>query len=209
MANEDKVKSVDTPTETVDKRSKTRTAIVEPDYDKARATRLQNDAIPNVPEKLKEIQLSTEVMDNVVNQLIEPYCRELSKIIEEIDEAVMGKKRKPSDDEIDYFILNLPIVIFYTVEGLETMGIQDDVSKAIREERYNYAFSKVAGTIPDKTAFANGEVQEHTLINIAYQRAYKKIKQLVEAANEVQSSLKKVHSKRMLEMEMNRRDYNG
>lgn len=69
-------------------------------------------------------------------------------------------------------------------------------------ELYNNIHQRTPGTIADKQAASEAGTVEEEIVYRAYQRAYKRIKQKLEAAYEVLSSIKKVISRRMGEQEL-------
>ena len=96
--------------------------------------------------------------------------------------------------------------MYFIGEAQEALGIREDVSKAIRQDVYNTAFSAAVGTIADKQANAELSSQSETVANIAFSRAYKKVKIRLDAASEMLQSVKKVMSRRMSEADLTRMD---
>jgi hypothetical protein len=67
-------------------------------------------------------------------------------------------------------------------------------------------YNKVKGTIADKTALAETESQAEFITNMAYSRAYKKIKLRLDLGNELLQSIKKVITRRTSEYELGKVD---
>ena len=87
----------------------------------------------------------------------------------------------------------------------ESLGIKDDISKALYKEIYHSRRSEIdKGTVADKNSLAELQSQNEQLTAICYSRAYKMLKAKVEAAQELLSSAKKILSRRMTEMELTR-----
>lgn len=149
----------------------------------------------------KRVSANSEVITNIAQQMVSRYCDNLDNYIRYVDEVVANGEQPATNEELEDFVLNIPTLLYFASEGLEEMGIQEDTSKAIRMEKYNESYAIYEGTIADKQAAAELTVQAETLVWIAYQRAYKLIKQRVEAGYETLSSVKKVLTKRMLEIE--------
>ena len=101
------------------------------------------------------------------------------------------RKNPPTDKELDEFTLNIPVLLYFTGEAQEALGIKEDVAKAVKMELYNEIYNKSVGTIADKTAQAELLTQAEFITHVAYSRAYKKIKLRMEAANETLQSIKK------------------
>ena len=73
-------------------------------------------------------------------------------------------------------------------------------------ELYNNIHQRTKGTIADKQAASEAATLEEEIVFRAYQRAYKRIRQKLEAAYELLSSIKKVISRRMGEQELSNVD---
>lgn len=151
----------------------------------------QLDALNN---KIKTNSANLEEMVNqVVNEFFKPLDTMMSAIKDGLNDTV-----PPSDGELDYWSCMLSSYLYFAGEGVESIGIRADISKAFKQDKYNSIYdSQVNGTIADKTAQAELGSQQEYLINSIYTRAYKKAQQKVEAGNEMLQSIKKVISRRM------------
>jgi hypothetical protein len=114
-----------------------------------------------------------------------------------------------SDDELEASVMKIPVFLYFAVGGLESLGIEGDTAKAHKIEVFNKAYADVEGTIQDKTKHAELNSFPEYLIEVAYARAYKKLKSQIDAAEHVFSGAKKVLSKRMMEIELTSRDSGG
>ena len=171
------------------------------DSTSALANEIDNEAIRRIQARIQE---NSRALDTVVNKLVSDYCKPLDDYIQLIKDILDDKKVPPTDQELDDFTLNLPVLLYFTGEAQESLGIKEDVARAIKTEVYNEVFNVSSGTIADKTAKAELAAQNEGITHLVYQRAYKKVKLRMEAANEVLQSIKKVMSRRMTEMEMTR-----
>jgi len=154
----------------------------------------------------KRIDANSDIVNSIVDRLVSDYCKPLDEYMEFIRNILNDTANPPTDQELDDFILNLPVLLYFTGEAQEALGIKEDVAKAIKQELYNEIYDKSTGTIADKTAAAELATQNEYIAHIAYQRAYKKVKLRMEAANEMLQSVKKVISRRMVEYEVARVD---
>ena len=98
--------------------------------------------------------------------------------------------------------MNLPVLLYFCGEAQENLGIKTDVSKAIKQEKYNEIFKQVQGTIADKTSKSELATRSEIITNIIYDRAYKIVKEKIAAAYELLSSIKKVISRRISEYDI-------
>lgn len=154
----------------------------------------------------KKINVNSDLIEGVVSRLVSDYCSQLDDYMTFVQRLVTDPVNPPTDKELDDFALNIPVLLYFTGEAQEALGVKEDVAKAIRQEVYNEAYDKAVGTIADKTAAAELIAQNEAITHIAYQRAYRKVKLRMEAANELLQSVKKVMTRRMTEYEISRVD---
>lgn len=154
----------------------------------------------------RQVETNSEVVDAIVNRLVSQYCQPLDDYMGLIREILNDENNPPTNEELDRFTLNLPVLLYFTGEAQESLGIRGDVAEAIKQELYNEAYNQAAGTIGDKTAAAELATQNEFIAQIGYQRAYKKIKLRMEMASEMLQSVKKVISRRMQEYDLSKVD---
>jgi hypothetical protein len=160
--------------------------------------------------KIRQIQRrvggNADIIDGIVNRLVSDHCQPLDDYVKFIQGILGDAANPPTDRELDDFVLNLATLLYFAGEAQESLGIKEDIAKAIKMELFNETYDKAEGTIADKTAKAELATQAEFVSHIAYARAYKKVKLRVEAGNEVLQSVKKVISRRMTEYELSRVD---
>ena len=157
--------------------------------------------------KINDIKLHVEgnskQMDDIVNEIITTYVDELDKYVKFIDERLCNSQTPPTDQDLDDFCLNLSTLIYFASGMCESLGIRDDIAKAVWKEMYNTSRDNLAnGTVADKNSIAELESQQEQLVSICYTRAYKIVKAKVESAQELLSSCKKVMTRRMNEAQL-------
>ena len=144
-------------------------------------------------------------INNIVNKIVSDYCKPLDDLMKDISNMLNDAVR-PSDEELDAWSVKLASCLYFAGQGVETIGVKQDVAKAYKMEKYNNAYDETDGTISDKTAYAELKSQEEYLIHVIYTRAYKKANQKLDAGNEMLSSIKKVISRRMGAFNLNIKD---
>lgn len=157
-------------------------------------------------EIVKKIEHNSVLIDEIVSKLVSSYCSQLDEYIRMIDSALKDETKPLTDYELDDICINLPTLLYFTAQGQETLGIREDVAKAVRMEVFNKSFEESVGTIADKTAMADLYSQNETIIHIAYSRAYKQIKSRLEIGNELLQSIKKVINRRTEELKLSGSD---
>lgn len=152
------------------------------------------------------IDKNSEILNSIVNRLVGNYCSQLDQYVNKIKNALQDERNPPTDYELDLWAMELPVLLYFTGEGQEALGIKEDVAKAVRMELYNETRTAASGTVADKDSTAEMATQNEFLTHVAYQRAYKKIKLRMELGAEILQSVKKVISRRMVEYELARVD---
>ena len=158
-------------------------------------------------DKLKQVQNTVENhSDNlmeIVNGVIEPYCKDLDRYIQFIRDCLKDGENPPTNDELDDFCMNLSTLIYFAGGMCEQLGIKDDISKSVYKEVYHSNRSGLSdGTVADKDSLAELASQTEQITNICYNRAYRIMKSKVENAQELLGSVKKVITRRCQEYEL-------
>lgn len=157
-------------------------------------------------DKIKDIRLhvedNSEIMYKIVNEIVEPYVKDLDKYVLFIKTCLKDGENPPSDSELEDFCMNLSTYIYFAGGMCEQLGIRDDIAKAVYKEVYNTARDNHSGTINDKNSRAELETQQEQLVSICYNRAYKIVKSKIDNAQELLSSCKKVLTRRMNEYQL-------
>lgn len=160
-------------------------------------------------EQVEDIQLRVEknsvAIEEIVNAVIRPYCKDLDNYVEFIKECLSDGQNPPTDVELEDWCMNLSTYIYFAGGMCEQLGIRDDISKALWKEMYHTKRNELErGTVADKDSLAELASQQEQLTNICYNRAYRIMKAKVENAQELMSSCKKVLSRRLAEIELTR-----
>lgn len=155
-------------------------------------------------EKINAIKLHVEnnskQMDDIVNDIIEMYVKDLDEYVSHIDDRLCQKDNPPTDAELETFCLNLSTLIYFAGGMCEQLGLRSSIATAVYKEMYNTSRNSLEkGTIDDKNTLAELASQQEQLVDIAYKSAYKIVKSKVDNAQELLSSCKKAISRRMQE----------
>lgn len=165
-----------------------------------RISEVDKTAVSGVQSKIEN---HSSVLSDIVNDIIEPYCRDLDRYVMFIKECLHDGETPPTNDELDDFCMNLSTLIYFAGGMCEQLGIRDDISKAVYKEVYNDARSSLSeGTIADKDSIAELQAQQEQITSVCYNRAYRIVKAKVDAAQELLASCKKVLTRRCQEFEL-------
>lgn len=150
----------------------------------------------------QKVNNNSKLINDLTNKVVADYCKGLDELVYSLETLVKDFDHPPTVEMLEYYILNLPIQLYFSGEAQENLGIKTDVAKAVRQEKYNEIYKEVSGTIADKTAKSELDCQSETITHIIYDRAYKIVKEKMEAASKVLDSAKKVLSRRMAESQL-------
>lgn len=151
------------------------------------------------------VEQDSKSIDEIVDMIIKPYCKDLDKYVKFIKDCLQDGENPPTTVELEDFCMNLSTDIYFASGMCEYLGIRDDIAKALYKEMYNtHRDSIEKGTVADKNTLAELASQQEQLTSVCYTRAYKIMKNKLDAAQELLSSCKKVLSHRMQAEELTR-----
>lgn len=149
------------------------------------------------------VENNSKVIDEIVNTIIQPYCKDLDKYVKFIAGCLKDGENPPTTAELEDFCMNLSTYIYFAGGLCENLGVRDDIAKALYKEQYHESRNSLEkGTVADKDSIAALHSQQELVVSMAYTRAYKTMKSKVDAAQELLSSCKKVLSHRIQEEQL-------
>lgn len=143
-----------------------------------------------------EYDKNTKDMETVIRRIVDAKTGEVSDIIHKIRAMLKDETTELTDLEIDDILLQLPIVLYDSMDEQEIVGMQLDMANQIYKEAQSEAYRLARGTISDKNAVADLQTRAQQLEKILYDRSYKMIKQKFEMALETLNAVKKVQASR-------------
>lgn len=158
---------------------------------------------------IENVEMQAEYINRIVEVTTQSYTSELDKCMEEVSKELMDNPNPPMQNLEKHF-LNLSNAIYFVAEKTEKIGILDGVSKVMAREIYNNAYLESQSisndkgkkpTVGESTAKAENESLENNIVNEIYSRAYKIVKTKVDAANTMISTISKIISRRMSEVQ--------
>ena len=163
----------------------------------------QEDVLHEIMAKVED---NSAKIEKLVDELVNKYCHQLDELVSMFKDILHDKDNPITEEELDEICLKLPSYLYFIGEAQERFGIKEDIAKSVKMELYNDVHRRTKGTIADKQAASEAATLEEDIVYRAYQRSYKRIKQKLEAAYELLSSIKKVISRRMGEQELSNVD---
>lgn len=159
---------------------------------------------------MSTVEEQSTIVKTIVDEVVGRYSADLDEFVTNIknllDRIKSGAVVNISDRSLEISTIKLPVLMYFSAEGLERLGCDSDVAKAKRIEEYNNILLNSEGTIPHRQAIAESGSFYFNMVDSVYSRAYKQLKGKVETADKIFSALKKVLSKRMLELDISSRE---
>ena len=163
-----------------------------------------NVDIEKVHKNNERVESLTSVVRDMVNNIVDKACADLDAYMKQIDCILCDKDNPVSDRELEEFTLNLPALLYLVSSRREELKIKEDVARAVYKDVYNRVREKAQGTVADKDTAADLAAQSEAITVIVLQRAGSTIKSREEAAWEMLNSVKKVMTRRTVELELTR-----
>ena len=152
-----------------------------------------------------EKQQATMDMESVIRKIVHEKTKDVEYITNNIRSWSKDETTELSDIEIEDILLQLPIVLYNSIEEQEITGMQSDMANQIYKEAQSEAYRLARGTIADKNAIADLQTRSQQLEKIIYDRSYKIIKQKFDLALETLNAVKKVQAGRQQRLDLTRR----
>lgn len=147
---------------------------------------------------------STISMESIIRKIVLDKTKDVSEVINKIQCFLKDETTELTDLEIDDILLQLPILLYNSMEEQEIVGMELDMANQIHKEAYSEAYKIARGTIADKNAVADLQTRAQQLEKILYDRSYKIIKQKFEMAIETLNAVKKVQASRQQRYDMSK-----
>ena len=143
-------------------------------------------------------------MEAIVHKIVDEKTKDVTMIIHKIRALLKDDTTELSDIEIDDILLQLPIVLYDSMEEQEIIGLELDMANQVHKEAYSEAYKLARGTIPERQSVADLKTRAEQLEKILFDRSYKMIKQKFEMAIETLNAVKKVQAARQQRYDLNK-----
>lgn len=143
-------------------------------------------------------------MEAIVHKIVDEKTKDVTMIIHKIRALLKDDTTELSDIEIDDILLQLPIVLYDSMEEQEIIGLELDMANQVHKEAYSEAYKLARGTIPERQSVADLTTRAEQLEKILFDRSYKMIKQKFEMAIETLNAVKKVQTARQQRYDLNK-----
>ena len=173
---------------------------------------LDNIDVNKVEKLIKNTEDNSQYFQQLTFNVVKDYVESLDILMNKIYNDIILVDQPPLNTLENYF-LELSNCLFFMGDKLEKLGIYDSLSKSAYKEIYNTAYlnytdigsieTKKKPTVAEITANAEKESQYESIMSDIYAKAYKIVKNKIDAASTMLNSISKIISKRMVEMQLN------
>ena len=172
-------------------------------------TYLDNIDTEKVNELLNKTEINVSYFRNVTDKVVSSYSEYMDNIMKNIYNDIIQTDNAPINI-IEKYFLELSNCIYFMGEKLEQLGIYTSMSKSAYKEIYNQAYlgnqqkdaeKKNKTTVAENQAVAENAAIYEGAVSDIYDKAYKILKNKIDAAQTMVSTLSKVLSKKMSEMQ--------
>lgn len=139
----------------------------------------------------RKVEYDSRTLNKIVDTIVNKYSKDLDSVIDTMQNLLKNSDNL-TDEQLLHYITLIPTNIYFCGAGLEQLGVEKDTAEAAKKEVYADAYMKAKGTVKDKSSEAFNVALQETFIEVAYDRAYKKLKMKIENAILVANSVKKV-----------------
>ena len=164
---------------------------------------------------IKDNEVNVSYLKTVTADVVASYTHDLDDILECIKRDVVDAE-DAATTTLEKYLLELTNAIYFCGSKLENLGMYDTMSKAAYKEAYNNAYlgnqlkdseKKNKTTVAENTAVAEQSTVNESAINTIYNAAYSIVKNKLQYAQLMVSSISKAISRRMSEMQLTTPNY--
>lgn len=175
----------------------------------AKETILANEIdTAKLEESARMLEKNSDIIESIAINIVKSYAKPLDDIMD-LCNTIFNSNQPATDGELEDLALRLPSCLYFTGVGQESIGIKEDIAKAVRTELFNKSRQDAKGTIADKDSIAEMASMHEAINHVIYQRAYKIMKMKMEAGYEQLNSIKKIISRRELDVRLGFTDPTG
>jgi len=166
--------------------------------------------VSRLRELLANVKDDSKVTNDMLDTIVEYYSKDLDEMVHRINVFIRklrsGEVDEYTDEDLELDIIEISGQMYSASRELAKLGGESDMARQKRISKFNDIISRVNGTVAEKKAKAEQMVLEEQILEDIYSRAYEQLKRKLDKADSVYSALKKVYSKRMLELDVFRKE---
>ena len=166
---------------------------------------LKSISLEEIEKVVAETEDNLAIYSTISEEVIKRYTKELDDVMQAVYTDIISVP-DPSISVFEKYHLELSNCLYFMQERLEKLGSLDYLSKTKYKEVYNQAYldnqlpdtnSNKKKTVNELVALSEEASKSEAITNDIYARAYKVLKNKIDAANTMISTISKSISRRM------------
>lgn len=162
-------------------------------------------SLEEIEKVVSETEDNLAIYSTISEEVIKRYTKELDDVMQAVYTDIISVP-DPSISVFEKYHLELSNCLYFMQERLEKLGSLDYLSKTKYKEVYNQAYldnqlsdtnSNKKKTVNELVALSEEASKSEAITNDIYARAYKVLKNKIDAANTMISTISKSISRRM------------
>lgn len=149
----------------------------------------------------QEIEENSVDIQQMIASVLNGRTRELDDYIDSI-KTRLAQPNSISTQELDRIIVDIPVFLYYVIEGLEELNVKKGVSGEKAKFYENELIINSTGTVSEKQAKACNATVKNRLVQLVYKTAASILQNKINTALELLNSAKKVQQRRLEEMKL-------
>ena len=96
-----------------------------------------NDTLNDLNELKEQTEQYTDIILSVTDRIVNRICSGLDKLVSDIRNE-LSRVDDMSGKDLNYFVAQLPVEMYYVSTQLENVGVATDAATALRKEKYDH-----------------------------------------------------------------------
>jgi hypothetical protein len=145
-----------------------------------------------INSQLSKLSSNYELITKISEHILKDYSSPLDELITYVKDILYhDTSNLPTEDELVDISLRIPSLIYFISEGLNELGLKEDLALIMRNEAFNNCHLEASGTVDVKKSKAELSCMQELIIHRAHKRAYKLLELKVQYAQDLLQSVKK------------------
>ena len=158
---------------------------------------------------MEQVRENVSQIESICDTVVSSYTSPLDEVMKKIYISIQSKDI--TTDVLELYCMELSNTLYFMGSNLESLGIRQDISKAMYKEVYNSAYlgnqikdgdKRNKTTVAENQAHADECSKQEATVSAIYERAYKQVKYKIDSGHEMVGTLRKIITKRIQEMQL-------
>ena len=154
-------------------------------------------------ELQNKVEEDSKIIEDIVLDIVDKQTKEIDDYVRKIKTVLEQSADDLTLDDLNRIMIRMCSYAYFLTSKQELIGIRQDISEALRAERYNDTYMNLSsGTVARKSAESESAVKEEAMVALIYSRSYKILKGKYDSTVRLCDAVKKVISNRIQIMQL-------